>query len=113
MARAGVGACRAGVDLPGHAHADEARAARTPPAEAGDGGPERTAHRITAAGRRELLDLLRGAVADPGTGFDALNAAFGFLHLLERAEVVALFEMRAGALRGRLAVAQEDQPCRG
>jgi DNA-binding PadR family transcriptional regulator len=80
------------------------------PAEGGGRGPERTLHRVTAAGRRALLELVRTGIADPGSGFDALNAAFGFLHLLDRDEVAALFDALVQALQGRVALVEQDQP---
>ena len=70
--------------------------------ESGDGGPERTVYRTTPDGETEFFHLVRRAITDPATGHEALNSAFGFLHLLGRNEVAALFVDREAALRARL-----------
>jgi DNA-binding PadR family transcriptional regulator len=66
------------------------------------GGPERTVYRITPDGETEFFHLVRVALTDPGAGPEALNAAFAFLHLLPRGELVSLLGHRVRALWGRL-----------
>jgi DNA-binding PadR family transcriptional regulator len=70
--------------------------------ESGGGGPERTVYRITPDGETEFFHLLRVTLTDPGSGTEALNAAFTFLHLLSRAELPSLLAYRASALQARL-----------
>jgi DNA-binding PadR family transcriptional regulator len=70
--------------------------------ESGSGGPERTVYRITPDGETEFFHLVRVALTDPGAGPEALNAAFAFLHLLPRGELVSLLGHRVRALWGRL-----------
>ncbi len=65
-------------------------------------GPERTVHRLTPDGETELFHLVRVSISEPPAGQEALNAAFAFLHLLRRAELVDLLGHRARALRGEL-----------
>jgi DNA-binding PadR family transcriptional regulator len=69
--------------------------------EAGSGGPERTVYELTPDGGTELLHLVRTALVEDGG--DALNAAFAFLHLLARREMVDLLHHRVRGLRARLA----------
>lgn len=70
--------------------------------ESGGSGPERTVYRVTEDGETQLLHLVRTAITDPETGAEALNAAFAFLHLLSRAEVLELFAYRVRTLSARL-----------
>ncbi len=77
--------------------------------EAGAGGPERTVYRITPDGETELLHLVRSTITDAVRAPEALNAAFAFLDLLERAEAVDLFHHRARALWARLVEVEPPQ----
>jgi DNA-binding PadR family transcriptional regulator len=65
-------------------------------------GPERTVYRLTPDGETEFFHLVRVALSDPGTGSEALNAAFAFLHLLPRRELPDLLGYRVRALWSRL-----------
>ena len=76
--------------------------------EAGAGGPERTVYRITPDGETEFFHLVRVAITDAVRDDEMLNAAFAFLHLLDRAEVPDLLGYRVRALTARLA--QVDPP---
>ncbi|MCO1658975.1 PadR family transcriptional regulator [Pseudonocardia humida] len=66
------------------------------------GGPERTVYRLTPDGETEFWHLVRSAVSDPHDTLDELSAAFGFLHLLPRAEVATLLDYRVRALWAQL-----------
>lgn len=75
--------------------------------EAGSRGPERTVYRITDAGEGEFWFLVRAAVSDADTENEALNAAFAFLHLMGRSEVITLLGYRLRGLRGSLALLEQ------
>jgi DNA-binding PadR family transcriptional regulator len=66
------------------------------------GGPERTVYRLAPDGETEFFHLVRTGVTDPGDTLDELSAAFGFLHLLPRAEVATLLDHRVRALWAEL-----------
>ncbi|GAA2970253.1 PadR family transcriptional regulator [Actinokineospora diospyrosa] len=65
--------------------------------EPGDGGPERTAYSITAAGRAELDRLVTAGLSVPGDPW-MLNAAIAMLPTLSRADAVAHLSARIEAL---------------
>ncbi len=77
--------------------------------EAGDGGPERTVYTLTPDGETELLHLVRSTITDAVRDPESLNAAFAFLHLLRRPEVVDLFHHRVRALWARLVQVEPPQ----
>ncbi|MEV6713041.1 PadR family transcriptional regulator [Lentzea sp. NPDC051208] len=65
-------------------------------------GPARTTYRITAAGERELQDLLGHALADPAAGNDEVSAGVAMLNLVPRKQAVVLLKNRLAGLEGQL-----------
>jgi DNA-binding PadR family transcriptional regulator len=73
------------------------------------GGPERTVYRITPDGETEFFHLVRSAISDPGDGSETLNAAFSFLHLLDRSTIAQLLGYRVQALWARLVAVEPPE----
>ena len=68
--------------------------------------PERTVYELTSAGRDALLTGLRDGLATPTPEFPLFPAMVSFLHLLGAKETRQQLEIRAAALRQRLAGTQ-------
>lgn len=74
--------------------------------ERGERHPERTVYELTPAGRDALLSGLRDNVATPAAEFPLFPAVVSFLHLLGPQDVRRHLDLRADALRQRLAATE-------
>jgi DNA-binding PadR family transcriptional regulator len=70
-------------------------------AEPGNSGPDRVRYRITEAGRRAMLALVRDALRSPDDNL-TLNAAIALMPTLPRPDAVAAIEARIVALEKSL-----------
>lgn len=66
-------------------------------------GPARVIYKITAAGERELRNLLGHALADPAAGNDEVSAAVAMINLIPRKQAVVMLKNRLAGLEGQLA----------
>jgi DNA-binding PadR family transcriptional regulator len=62
--------------------------------EPGEGGPDRTAYRLTAEGEQEYQVLLSKALSDPQLNHPDLSAAISLMTTLPRARVINLLRHR-------------------
>ena len=69
--------------------------------EPGNSGPDRVRYRMTDAGRRELVSLVRAALRNPDDDL-TLNAAIALMPTLPRAEAIAAIDERIVALEKSL-----------
>ena len=70
--------------------------------------PERTVYELTKDGRREMLAWLAEMLAMPRNEFPQFPAALSFAMLLDPADVLAVLERRAAALRENLTRLEGD-----
>ena len=66
-------------------------------------GPARTTYKITAAGERELGNMLSHSLADAAAGNDELSAGVAMLNLVPRGQAVVMLKNRLAGLEGQLA----------
>ncbi|MCP2246255.1 PadR family transcriptional regulator [Lentzea aerocolonigenes] len=66
-------------------------------------GPARITYKITAAGERELRNMLGHALADASAGNDEVSAAIAMINLIPRKQAVVMLKNRLAGLEGQLA----------